>query len=101
MSRYNDGPRALSESLRALASRYRKVDLLVIDEIRDRWEQIVGPVLAQRCTPMLVREGVLIIEVPSGAFAERLSSEQVRILEALSDLGQRAPTSVRITVKSL
>ena len=100
MSRYEDGPRALGESLRALAGRYKKVDLLVIDEIRDRWVDVVGEVLAQRCVPLLVRDGVLVIEVPSGAFAQRLRSEESRILEGLKELGERAPKGLRITVKT-
>jgi predicted nucleic acid-binding Zn ribbon protein len=100
MSRYNDGPRALGESLRALASRYKKVDLFVIDEIRDRWELIVGEALAARCRPLLVRDGLLVVEVPSGAFAERLRSEESNIVAALSELGDRAPKGLRITVKS-
>ncbi len=100
MSRYEDGPRALGESLRALASRYKKVDLFIIDEIRDRWELIVGDALASRCTPTLVRDGVLVVEVPSGAFAERLRSEESHIVTALSELGERAPTGLRITVKT-
>ena len=100
MSRDEDGPRALGESLRALAARYKKVDLLVIDEIRDRWAELVGDVLAQRCTPVLVRDGVLVVQVPSGAFAQRLRSEEAHIVEGLKVLGDRAPKALRITVKS-
>jgi hypothetical protein len=100
MTRYHDGPRSLGESLRDLASRYKKVDLLVIDEIRDRWDAVLGETLAAKCVPTIVRDGVLVIEVPSGAFAQRIRSEESHILAALSELGERAPKSLRVTVKS-
>ena len=76
MSRDYDGPRSLGETLRSLTSRYRKVDLFVIDEIRQRWGDAVGETLATRCVPELVREGALIVRVPSGAFAERLRMQE-------------------------
>ncbi len=98
MSRVNEGPRSLGESLRQLAARYRKVDLLVIDEIRQRWPEIVGEALARRCTPELVRDGALIVRVPTGAFAERLRMDERSILSAYADLAERAPTSLKIVV---
>ena len=99
MTRY-DGPRSLGDTLRSLAGRYRKVDLFVVDEIRARWVDIVGDTLATRCVPELVREGVLFVRVPSGAFAQRLSMQERTILDALGDLAERAPTSLRFVVES-
>ena len=93
MTRSFDGPQSLGDSLRALAARYRKVDLLVIDEIRARWPDVVGDTLAQRCVPEIMRERVLIVRVPSGAFAERLRMDEAAILSAYADLENRAPTS--------
>ncbi len=98
MKRRDDGPVSLGDSLRSLASRYRKVDLLMIDVIRGRWSDVVGDVLASRCVPELVRERSLIVRVPSGAFAERLRRDEVTILSAFSDLGDKAPTSLTIVV---
>lgn len=88
----------MGESLRHLAARYRRVDLFVIDEIRIRWPEVVGATLAIRCVPELVREGVLVVRVPSGAFAERILTQERTILEGLSDLGDRCPTGIRTVV---
>lgn len=93
-----DGPRSLGDSLRQLAAKYRKVDLFVIDEIRNRWPEIVGEALATRCYPELVRERVLVVRVPTGAFAERLRMDERTIVASLLDLGDRAPTSLQMVV---
>ncbi len=98
MTRRKDGPVSLGESLASLASRYKKVDLLIIDEVRARWPAAVGEVLAERCVPELVKDASLVVRVPSGAFAERLRRDERTILEAFADLGGRAPTSLTIVV---
>jgi len=100
VSRYTDGPLPLRLSLQKLARRYRKIDLEAIDIIRHRWVETVGPVLAARCTPSAVRDGVLVVSVPSGAFAQRVSRDERMILEHLADLGSSAPRSVRAIVEN-
>lgn len=95
MRRRNDQPRGLGELLETLAGRLRKVDLRLIDEVREMWPDIVEPALAQHCRPEFVKNGVLLVSVPSGAFAERITMDSTRILEGFAPLGERAPTSLR------
>jgi predicted nucleic acid-binding Zn ribbon protein len=97
MSRY-DGPKSLGDSLRDLVSRYRKVDLAVMDEIRRRWPELLDAKVAARCEPQVVREGVLYVQVPTGAYAEAIRRSESSILERLADLGERAPVAVRAVV---
>ena len=78
-----------------MAGRLRKVDLRLIDEIRDMWPSIVEPVIAEHCRPEFVKNGVLLVSVPSGAFAQRVTSQSKTILEGFSSLGDRAPTALR------
>jgi predicted nucleic acid-binding Zn ribbon protein len=78
-----------------MAGRLRKVDLRLIDEIRDMWPSIVEPVIAEHCRPEFVKNGVLLVSVPSGAFAQRVTSQSMTILEGFSSLGDRAPTALR------
>ena len=98
MKRSFDGPKSLGDSLRELVSRYRHVDLSVMDEIRSRWQALAGDALAGRCEPEVVRDGALYVRVPTGAFAEALKRSSASILEGLADLGERAPTELRIVV---
>ncbi len=100
MKNTDDSPYSLSELLNAVAGRLRKVDLRVIDEIRQIWPTVVHPVLAERCRPEFIKNGVLLIGVPSGAFAQRITSEQESILRGFSSLGDRAPTSIRTVLMS-
>ena len=100
MSRSLDGPRSLGETLRHLTNRYRRVDFFVIDEIKTRWSEIVGERLAASCVPTMVRDGALIVSVPSGAFSERLKMQERTILDQLADLGDAAPTSLQFHVEN-
>jgi Dna[CI] antecedent, DciA len=89
----------LGSVLNVLASRLKKVDIGVIDEIRQLWPTIVDPLLAERCRPEFVKSGVLLVSVPSGAFAQRILLESESILKGLEVLSGRAPTSVRTVLQ--
>jgi predicted nucleic acid-binding Zn ribbon protein len=98
MRRRDDGPRSLGDSLRDLVGRFRQVDFDAMTEVRERWADLVGDALATRCEPLVVRDGVLYVRVPTGAYAEAMRRESARIIEGLSDLGEHAPREVRTTV---
>jgi predicted nucleic acid-binding Zn ribbon protein len=97
--RRDDGPTSLGDSLRQLAGRYKKVDLLVMEEIRARWPALVGEALAQRSAPEIVRDGTLVVRASNGAFAEALRRDSRRLVEGLADLGPRAPTGLSVVVR--
>jgi Dna[CI] antecedent, DciA len=98
MSRRNERIVPLSELLDVLASRLKKVDLRVIDDIQALWPTIVEPIVAQRCQPEMIKEGVLIVRVPSGAFAQRVISDTPLILNGFSVLGDKAPVSIKTRI---
>ena len=91
----DEPPARLAELLDTLAGRLRKVDLRDIDEIRTMWPNIVEPVIAEHCRPEFVKNRVLLVSVPSGAFAQRVMSDATTILDGFSSLGTRAPKSLR------
>lgn len=95
MTRHGDNPKPLSDLLNTMAGRLRKVDLRLIDEVRQLWPTIVDPVVAEHCRPEFVKNGVLLITVPSGAFAQRVMIDRDTILSGLAQLGDRAPTTLR------
>ena len=101
MKSRDEAPSTLGDLLNTLAGRLRKVDLRVIDEIRQLWPSIVDPVIAEHCRPEFVKNGVLLVTVPSGAFAQRVMEESTAILEGCSSLGDRAPTSLRTVLAKL
>lgn len=95
MTKRDEPPAPLGELLNTLAGRLRKVDLRLIDEVRALWPSIVEPVIAEHCRPEFVKNGVLLVKVPSGAYAQRIASDATAILDGFSSLGERAPTSLR------
>jgi predicted nucleic acid-binding Zn ribbon protein len=95
MNHRDEQPAKLGELLNTLAGRLRRVDLRDIEEIRGLWPHIVDPVIAEHCRPEFVKNGVLLVTVPSGAFAQRVMSDATTILEGFAPLAQRAPTSLR------
>lgn len=95
MKRRDEQPAALGELLNTLAGRLRRVDLRLIDEARELWPTVVEQVLAEHCRVELIKDGVLIVSVPSGAFAQRVIAQSPSILRGFSSLGARAPTSLQ------
>jgi len=100
MSRFNEQPKTIGDLLNVVAGRLRKVDIRAIDQIRELWPTIVEPVLAENCRPEFIKNGVLLIRVPSGAFAQRILSETNTILEGFSPLGVNAPTALRTVLEN-
>jgi predicted nucleic acid-binding Zn ribbon protein len=92
-------PSTLSELLDTLAGRLRRVDLRLIDEARARWTTSVDPVLAEHCRVELIKDRVLIVSVPSGAFAQRVQQQSPTILRSFSTLSSGAPTSIKTVLR--
>jgi predicted nucleic acid-binding Zn ribbon protein len=95
----DEAPTQLGELLNALAGRLRRVDLRVIDEARRIWPTVVDPVFAEHCRVELIKDGVLIVSVPSGAFAQQIRLRETTILSGFSSLGASAPTSLKTVLK--
>jgi predicted nucleic acid-binding Zn ribbon protein len=72
---HDEQPAALSDVLNTLAGRLRRVDLRVINDARRLWPTIVEPVIAEHCRVEMVKDGVLIVSVPSGAFAQQIARD--------------------------
>lgn len=100
MTRFSDQPAPLSDLLRTVAKRVKKVDLNVMEEIHALWPTLVEPVIAQVCHPEFVKNHVLVISVPSGAFAQQILLEQESILEGLAVLKDKAPQSLKTIQKA-
>jgi hypothetical protein len=55
--------------------------------------------MADLCHPEVVREGVLYVAVPNGAFGQKLRMNAEKIIQGLSDISDGAPTSLQVTVR--
>jgi predicted nucleic acid-binding Zn ribbon protein len=59
----------------------------------------VDAVLAEHCRVELIKERVLIVSVPSGAFAQRIQQLSPSILRGFSSLSSGAPTSIKTVLQ--
>lgn len=100
MSQHPDTPELLSELLKTMAKRVKKVDLEVLDEIRRLWPVVVNPSLSGVCQPEFVKNRVLVVSVPSGAYAQQILLDQETILRGFSGLDDRAPISLKTVQKA-
>ena len=92
-------PAPLGELLNALAGRLRRGDLRLIDDARRLWPTVVDSVLAEHCRVEFIKDGVLIVSVPSGAFAQQIVAQSPSILKGFSSLGKGAPTTLKTVLK--
>jgi predicted nucleic acid-binding Zn ribbon protein len=97
--RRDEHPETLGNLLNTLAGRLRRVDLRAIDDARQLWPTVVDPVIAEHCRVEMIKDGVLIVSVPSGAFAQQIVMQTSTILQGFSSLGSGAPTSLKTVLK--
>jgi predicted nucleic acid-binding Zn ribbon protein len=95
----DEHPAPLRDILDTLAGRLRRVDLRSIDDARRLWPTVVDAVIAEHCRVEMIKDGVLIISVPSGAFAQQIVRQTSTILSGFSALGTGAPTSLKTVLK--
>jgi Dna[CI] antecedent, DciA len=100
MKKFSEGPTPLSDVLRVVARRVKKVDLTLIDHIRELWPTLIDSRVADVCQPEFVKNRVLVVSVPSGVFAQQIQFESEVILTGLSSLGDRAPTTIKTIQKA-
>ncbi len=99
MRQRDEQPSTLGELLDTLAGRLRRVDLRLIDEARALWPSAVEPAIAEHCRVELIKDQVLIVSVPSGAFAQRIQQHTKSILGSFSTLSSGAPTSIKTVLR--
>jgi predicted nucleic acid-binding Zn ribbon protein len=67
--------------------------------LAERWEEAVGPEIADHCIPISLRGGVLEARVESSVWSQQLQPRRPEILAGLRRVfGEEAPTDVRFRV---
>lgn len=93
------GPRPLSESLRQLASRVRRVDLLGFAGVEAVWPSVISA-QASGAMPLRLTGDELTVTVASGAHAARARRDAPAMLAELAQQLDAPPTALRVTVRS-
>jgi predicted nucleic acid-binding Zn ribbon protein len=67
--------------------------------VAERWEEAVGREIADHCTPISLRGGVLEARVESSVWSQQLQPRRPEMLAGLRRVfGDEAPTNVRFRV---
>lgn len=93
-----DGPRPLSESLRTLASRVQRVDLVGFAGIEAAWPSVPSA-SASAALPVRLSDGELTVAVPSGAHAARARRDAAAMLTELAGSLAEPPTRLHVVVQ--
>lgn len=98
MRRDNDGPRPLGDSLRRLAGRVKRVDLVGFAAVEAAWPAVCSS-LASGAVPLRLAHGELTVVVPSGAHAARARRDATAMLDELAAVLGEPPRALRVTVQ--
>ncbi len=68
--------------------------------IYDLWPQMVGELLAQKCRPVAVQRGVLVVQVDDSVWMHELQIQKYQILQRIWELvGEDEVSDIRWTAK--
>lgn len=68
--------------------------------IYDLWPQMVGELLAEKCRPIAIQKGVLVVQVDDSVWMHELQIQKYQILERLWELvGEEEVSDIRWTAK--
>jgi hypothetical protein len=99
VTREDPGPRPLAWSLRTLAARVTRVDLLGFAAVEAVWPQVTAAV-ASGAVPVRLTRDELVVGVVSGAHAARARRDAAAMLAELTALLERPPRTVRVAVRA-
>jgi predicted nucleic acid-binding Zn ribbon protein len=65
-----------------------------------RWSHLVGPLLAQKCWPVSVRKGVLLVRVAGPVWMQELQLQKQELLQRVAQVaGPKKIVDIRFTVR--
>lgn len=93
-------PPPVSQALRALAARRGWRSHLAAGDLHAIWDQVVGPQLAERTTPLRLQGGVLVLAASSSLWAAEVRQLTRVITERINTrLGPGTVRQVTVTVR--
>ncbi|GAB6062060.1 DciA family protein [Deferrisoma palaeochoriense] len=97
MSREPSRPRPLGDTVRALLRTARSAAPGPAHRVWEVWDEVAGPELARRVRPLSLRGGVLVLGVPSSAWAQQITFLRQEILSRLNErLGGSEIRAIRV-----
>lgn len=95
-----EGPRPLVSGLGSVSRRMGAPPPSVLVVVFAKWAEMVGPALAERCRPLVVRDGALIVAVDEPGWATELRFLGPAILRRAEELaGQAVADRLEVRVR--
>ena len=89
----------IGDALRTVAGRVTKTDLLGVAEISAVWPEVVGERLAAEAQPSTLKDGRLVVSVPSSVWAGQIRLLSAEIIEALGRAATTPVTEIEVLVR--
>ena len=92
-------PRPLAESLDRLTSSLGVPSAAALGAVFDRWDDIVGPAVAEHVQPRSLRDGVLVVEVDQPAWATQLRFLEADVLRRVAEVTGTAADRLEVRLQ--
>ncbi len=92
-------PIPIGDALRTVAGRVTQTDLLGMAEISAVWADVVGERLAEEARPSTLKDGRLVVSVPSSVWAGQVRLLSAEILDGLRAAAKTPVTQIEVTVR--
>lgn len=96
-------PQGFADVMRTLLSEFGWETGVAAGDVMERWDQIVGPNIAEHCRPVHFEDGVLTVQADSSAWAANIRMLRTQLIsrihedvgkEVVVDLAVRGPATV-------
>ena len=94
-------PIPIGDALRVVASRVTRTDLMGIAEISSVWGSVVGERLAAEAQPLTLKDGRLVVSVPSSVWAGQIRLMTQEILDGLRGAAVTPVAEIDVRVRGV
>jgi len=100
MTRRNDGPLRIGESLAALARRFSRSDLMGVAAIEEHWVELIGEPMASHTRALALRGTTLVVAADQPAWATQVRLHAGSLAPRVSELAKEQIDTVEVVVKA-
>jgi len=97
--RSTDGPMRMDEALGALTGRLGMASAAVTGTVFARWEELVGPAVAQHVRPLKIDGATLVVSADHPAWAVQIRHLSAQVLERLREATGAADAPEHLEVR--
>lgn len=74
----------LPSVMQTLLKKYNLTEAVKTEQILNRWDSLVGKQISKQCTPVEIKEGVLVVKAKNNIWKQELAQRQDDLLNLLN-----------------